>query len=124
MVNRNPYVDAGISRGGLYQPPAPVQKIIINDSTTGYVINAQLLGFQVVVAGNNDNRVYILVQNNTGVSIALGVGSPNAQGLVIASGGYYERQFYCFTQQVYVTLLGASVAGNYITVEEGSTQAA
>ena len=118
-----PIVIPALSRAGIYTPPAPVARIVTNDNTSGLVIGAQLAGYVFNILGANLNRVYVLIQNNTTVSLAIGVGSPNNKGIVLLAGGYYERQFYTFTQQIYGTLLGASVAGDYVTVEEGSSQA-
>lgn len=119
-----PLITPALERGGIYVPPPPSLRVYTNDNTSGIVIGAQASGYVLAILGANLNRVYVLVQNNTTVKLALGIGSPNIQGLVILPGGYYERQFYTFTQQIYATLLAASVAGDYVTVEEGSNQAA
>ena len=117
----NPYKDAGQSRVGVWLPPRPVQNNVINDSTSGISIGAQASGYVFLLAGSNINRQYILIQNNSATAaIAVGFGAPNAQGLKILAGGYYERELYCPTQQIYATLLAASAAGDYVSIEEGS----
>ena len=118
----NPIVRAALARGGISVPQLPLSRTLINDTSSGIVIGAQAPGFNVAVSGANPNRVYLLIQNNTSAKIAIGVGSPNALGLVLLPGGYYERELYAFTQQIYITLLAVSAVGDYISVEEGSSQ--
>ena len=118
----NPYVTAGIARAGVFVPKPPMVGNVVNDTSSGIAIGAQAAGYVFIAAGVNTSRVYVLIQNNTTASLSLGMGSPNAQGILLLPGGYYERELYAFTQQIYVTLLAASAAGDYVTVEEGSSQ--
>lgn len=121
----NPYQRAALARSGVYVPPRVVRVSQISDSTNGVAFGAQASGYSTQVVGYNPNREYLLIQNNcASASIAVGFGAANALGIVVLAGGYYERQIYTSTQPVFITLLAASAAGDYVTVEEGSTQPA
>jgi len=102
-------------------PTAQQRPTQINDTTSALVVGAQPSGFTVLAVGANSNREYLLIQNNTTVNISIAVGNAgSATGLLIVPGGYYERQIYCFVSAVYITLLAASGANDYVTIEEGS----
>lgn len=104
------------------RPRALTPPVVINDTTTSIVPGVQASGFSFLAVGANPNRVYLLIQNNTAVNIAIAVGNAaSPQGLLILPGGYYERQLYSFISSVYITVLGATVATDYVTVEEGSS---
>lgn len=121
----NWYQDAATARRAIELPRVATPPTIVNDTTSAVVVGAQAAGFSVQLVGANPNRVYLLVQNNTTVNISIAVGNgPSAQGIILTPGatpgGNYEREIYCFVSAVYVTLLAASAAGDFVTVEEGS----
>lgn len=93
----------------------------INDTTSSVVVGAQPSGYSFMGLGSNTNRMYVLIQNNTTVNISLAAGNAaSPTGILLLPGGYYERQIYTFTSAIYITLLGASAANDYVTLEEGS----
>lgn len=126
MTNTNWYKDDATARRFIERPVVAPPPVIINDTTSAVVVGAQALGFSTQLVGANPNRVYLLIQNNTTVNISIAVGNgPSSQGIILTPGttpgGNYEREIYCFISAVYVTLLAASAAGDFITVEEGSS---
>lgn len=116
-----PQINAAVARSGIYSPPRPLAKSVTNDGTSAIFPGVQSANFTFVLSGANTNRVYILIQNNTAVSLALGFGAPNKSGIKLLSGGYYERELYTPIQQIFATLLAPSIATDYVSVEEGST---